>query len=81
MSRSSLNSVLKLKEAGITDRLPIMTGIQAQGSMPMVRMYKEGLDTLIPEKNPETIATAIRIGNPVSWLKAINAVKQSKGIV
>lgn len=71
----------ELKEAGITDRLPIMTGIQAQGSMPMVRMYKEGLDTLIPEKNPETIATAIRIGNPVSWLKAINAVKQSKGIV
>jgi threonine synthase len=71
----------ELKAAGITDKLPIMTGIQATGSQPMVRMYKEKLDTLIPERNPETIATAIRIGNPVSWLKAFNAVKESGGLM
>lgn len=71
----------ELKAAGITDKLPIMTGIQATGSQPMVRMYKEGLETLIPERDPETIATAIRIGNPVSWLKAFNAVKESGGLM
>jgi threonine synthase len=71
----------ELKAAGITDKLPKMTGIQSSGSMPMVRMFKEGLDALVPEKNPETIATAIRIGNPISWMKAINAVKESGGLM
>jgi len=71
----------ELKAAGITDKLPIMTGIQAAGSMPMVNMYKKDLEELVPEKNPETIATAIRIGNPISWRKAINAVKESKGVM
>lgn len=71
----------ELKAAGITDKLPKMTGIQSSGSMPMVKMYKEGLDELVPERNPETIATAIRIGNPISWMKAINAVKESGGLM
>ncbi len=71
----------ELKGAGITDALPKMSGIQAQGSMPMVNMYIKGEETLVPEKNPDTLATAIRIGNPVSWQKAINAVRESKGLM
>jgi len=71
----------ELKEAGITEALPKMSGIQAQGSMPMVDMYIKGAETLVPEKNPDTLATAIRIGNPVSWQKAINAVRESKGLM
>ncbi len=55
-----------------------MTGIQAEKAMPIVNMFKKKGD-FVPEKNPETIATAIRIGNPVSWKKAINAVYESKG--
>jgi len=71
----------ELKAAGFIDRLPVMTGIQAQGSMPMVRMFAEELSELIPEASPETVATAIRIGNPVSWQKAINAVRESGGLM
>jgi len=50
---------------------PIMMGYQAEGSAPIVHGY--------PIQNPETIATAIRIGNPASWEGALNAKQQSGG--
>ena len=65
-------------ELGIAGEKPKMTGIQSEGSKPIVNMFKNKKE-YIPEKNPETIATAIRIGNPVSWKKAINAVYESNG--
>ncbi len=52
-------------------KLPKMMGFQASGSAPLV------LDTVV--KNPETIATAIRIGNPVNREKAKKVKKNSKG--
>ncbi|MEA1984294.1 MAG: threonine synthase [Euryarchaeota archaeon] len=64
---------------GITDRVPKMTGIQTEGSCPIVRAVREGADDIIPEKNPETIATAIRIGNPVNARKALKAIYESEG--
>ncbi|ODS38160.1 MAG: threonine synthase [Candidatus Altiarchaeales archaeon WOR_SM1_86-2] len=67
-------------DLGIISQLPKMTGIQAEGAMPMVELFKENLDVLKPVKNPETIASAIRIGSPVSWLKAIRAIRDSKGL-
>ena len=54
-------------------KLPKMMGIQAEGAAPIVRGYK--ID------NPETIATAIRIGNPASWKYAEAARDESKGII
>lgn len=66
-------------ELGVIEKLPMMTGIQAEGAKPIVEMFKKHDSNLIPEKNPETIATAIRIGNPVSWKKAINAIYESGG--
>jgi len=65
-------------ELGIIDKKPKMTGIQADGAKPIVNMFKNKKE-YVPEKNPETIATAIRIGNPVSWKKAINAIYESDG--
>ena len=56
---------------GVTDVLPRMFGFQAAGSAPLV----EGK----PVKNPETLATAIRIGNPASWDLAIAARDDSDG--
>ncbi len=47
----------------------MMTGIQASGSNPVVRAIQEGLPEVIPEKNPETVATAIHRG-PVNAEKA-----------
>jgi threonine synthase len=51
--------------------LPEMRGFEAAGAAPIVRGHKV--------ENPETIATAIRIGNPASWDKAVAAAKDSRG--
>ncbi|BBZ08579.1 threonine synthase [Mycolicibacterium doricum] len=56
---------------GVSDRLPRMLGIQAAGAAPLV--------TGEPVKNPETVATAIRIGAPASWASAVEAQQQSGG--
>ncbi|OQA90136.1 MAG: Threonine synthase [Elusimicrobia bacterium ADurb.Bin231] len=53
--------------------LPHMMGFQASGSAPIVRGK--------PIKNPKTLATAIKIGNPASWKKAEAARDESKGVI
>jgi threonine synthase len=55
----------------ILERRPIMLGYQASGAAPIVRGR--------PVENPETVATAIRIGNPVSWQQALAAAHESGG--
>ncbi len=64
---------------GYVKSLPKMTGIQAAGSAPITEMIKTGSKELKPVAKPETIATAIRIGAPVSWKKAVNAIRDSGG--
>lgn len=66
-------------ELGITDRVPKMTGIQAEGACPVTKAFKGGAEEIVPEKNPETIATAIRIGNPINAKKALRAIYESGG--
>ncbi|MGA1158796.1 MAG: threonine synthase [Candidatus Nanopelagicaceae bacterium] len=61
------------KKMGRTKNLPAMWGFQAAGAAPLVSGS--------PVKNPETIATAIRIGNPASWQQAIAARDESKGLI
>jgi threonine synthase len=56
-----------------SDRLPRMFGFQAAGSAPIV----DGA----PVANPNTVATAIRIGNPASWEYALAALKDSNGFI
>ncbi|MBI5573674.1 MAG: threonine synthase [Elusimicrobia bacterium] len=56
-----------------TRGLPRMMGFQASGAAPIVRGK--------PIKNPKTIATAIKIGNPASWQKAEQARDESKGVI
>ena len=61
------------KERGLIDSLPKMLGFQAEGAAPIVRGH--------PIENPETIATAIRIGNPANWKGAERARDESQGII
>ena len=61
------------KERGITSALPKMMGFEAKGSAAIV--YGERI------MNPETLATAIRIGNPASWQKAEQARDESLGTI
>ncbi len=66
-------------QLGFVDSLPKMTGIQAAGSAPIAQMIKTGSEKMVPVAKPETLATAIRIGAPVSWKKAVNAIRNSGG--
>lgn len=59
------------KQNAKSKKLPRMIGVQAKGANPLVKGR--------PIKNPTTIATAIRIGNPASWQGAINAKNESNG--
>lgn len=60
-------------QAGKINNLPKMMGWQAEGAAPIVKGY--------PIKNPQTIATAIRIGNPYSWQSALQAMQESGGLI
>jgi len=72
--------LLELQELDFINRLPMMTGIQAAGSSPVVRAIRENLAEVIPEMHPETVATAIRIGAPVNGEKALVAIRKTGGI-
>jgi len=69
----------EFNKLGLLNELPKMTGIQAAGSAPIVQAIKKGSDTIVPVDSPETVATAIRIGAPVSWKKALRAIRESNG--
>lgn len=70
----------ELKALGITDSIPRMCGIQAEGASPIVTAFNGKERDIQPETHPETIATAIRIGNPVNATKALRAIYESGGI-
>lgn len=61
------------RAANQSTKLPRMIGFQASGAAPIV------LGHIV--ENPQTVATAIRIGNPASWQSALNAVKESSGAI
>jgi len=68
----------ELRALGVTDALPRMIGVQAEGAAPLAEAYRSG-QPFRPLKEPHTVASAIRIGNPVSWKKALNAIAESGG--
>ncbi|WP_336248770.1 threonine synthase [Stomatohabitans albus] len=61
------------KADGIIDALPVMRGFQAAGAAPLVLGHKV--------EHPQTIATAIRIGNPASGKYALEAAEESNGSI
>jgi threonine synthase len=72
--------ITEFKEAGFISDLPRMTGIQAEGAAPIARAVEQGREDIVPVENPETVATAIRIGAPVSAKKALRAIYESDGM-
>ncbi|MFW6117832.1 MAG: threonine synthase [Thermoproteota archaeon] len=64
---------------GIIPDLPKMTGIQASGANPIAKAIATSSREIQPVKKPETIATAIRIGNPANWKRALKAIRESQG--
>ncbi len=78
---SAFGKALKeLHDLGIIDRLPRLAIIQAEGASPLYQAYRRGFDQLVPMK-ANTLATAIKIGSPVNYPKAVRALKWLNGVV
>lgn len=71
----------ELLALGLIDRLPRLAVVQADGSAPFHDYFHSRRDEFVAVREPETLATAIRIGDPVSWPKAIHEVTVSGGTV
>jgi threonine synthase len=71
----------ELAALGFIDRLPRLAVIQAEGAAPFHDLFFSSDRTLRPVAHPATLATAIRIGNPVSWKKALRALAWTSGVV
>jgi threonine synthase len=69
----------ELRASGIVRTSPKMIGVQAEGAAPLATAFASGRP-LEPWKEPRTEASAIRIGNPVSWRKALRAIEESGGV-
>ena len=74
-------ALAEARRLGLIDSLPRLLLVQAAGAAPFYRLWKEGADRLVPEERPETAASAIRIGNPASWPKALRALHACGGDV
>jgi threonine synthase len=72
---------MELKTHGFIEKVPRIVIVQASGANPLARMWEAGAADLEAVAQPETEATAIRIGNPRSWKKALDGVRFSGGRV
>ena len=70
-----------MRELGLIERLPRIVVAQAERANPLYQSFQRGLDVLDPMFAQPTLATAIQIGNPVSYEKAVRAIRQCDGLV
>ena len=74
-------ALLELRDLKLISRLPRLSIIQAQGANPFYRSVKEFGGTKLEPMTADTQATAIRIGNPASWKKALRVLRETGGEV
>ena len=72
-------ALLEMRGVGLITRLPKVSVIQAEGANALVRTLREGGGKHLVSMQPETRATAIRIGNPASWEKAVKVLQATGG--
>ena len=70
----------ELKQLGLIGKVPRIASIQAEGASPFYELWRNHYDKLEPME-PQTVASAIKIGNPVSWEKASKVIKETNGVV
>jgi threonine synthase len=73
-------ALIEMKALGLIDRVPRLAVVQAAGASPFARSAQDDFRHFQPIE-PETIATAIRIGNPVNYDKAVRAIRFTDGVV
>jgi threonine synthase len=69
----------ELQQLGFIDKLPRLIVVQAEGASPFYTMIASGAAEITPVQ-PRTEASAIRIGNPVNWKKALRAIRLTDGL-
>jgi threonine synthase len=74
-------AIVEAYELGLIDKKPRLVSVQAAGANPFFQYFKSGWEKFEAVVNPETIATAIKIGNPQSYLRAKRSIKMTNGIV
>jgi threonine synthase len=72
-------ALIEMRDLGLIDRLPRLSIIQAEGANALVRTLREADGKQLVSVHAETRATAIRIGNPASWKKAIHVLEATAG--
>jgi threonine synthase len=72
-------ALLELRDLGLISRLPKLSVIQAEGANALVRTLREAKGKQLINVAAETRATAIRIGNPASWKKAVHVLEATGG--
>jgi len=72
---------LEMKQLGLTDRVPRVTIVQAEGANPLYRAMQESNGERLVPVEADTRASAIRIGNPASWKKAVKVIRATGGWV
>jgi threonine synthase len=71
----------ELKELGVIDKLPRLAGVETESANPLYISYKDGWADLKPVTAKKTVASAIQIGNPVSFKKARRELKETNGVM
>ena len=71
--------LMELKEFGFIDKVPRITIIQAEGADPLYRTLVTSSEELVPVADAWTLASAIKIGQPISWRKALRALQFTDG--
>jgi len=72
-------ALVEMRTLGLISRLPKLSVIQAEGANALVRTLREGAGKKLVSVQAETRATAIRIGNPASWKKAVHVLEATGG--
>jgi threonine synthase len=79
---SAIGKALReMKQLGFISQMPKVSVIQAEGANPLVRTIRETRGERLIPVHADTMATAIRIGNPASWKKALRVIRETGGTV
>lgn len=73
-------ALVEARRWGLIDRVPRLAAVQARGAAPFARSFAEDFEQRYAVR-AETVATAIRIGNPASFERAVQAIRETDGVV
>src|SRR5262249_42639438 len=79
-SSAIAKGLVELRDLGLIPRLPRLAVVQAEGASPLYHAFRAGAP-VVPVKDAKTIATAIKIGDPVSWKKCLRGLAATRGVV